>query len=364
MKAFGNSAEWANYPESAVWMMFHVWDHFEFTNDVTWWRTQGWPLIKGVAQFHLDKLIPDLHFNDSTLVVSPCNSPEQAPITFGCAHAQQMIWQLFNAVEKGFAASGDKDTAFLDEVKATKARMDKGLRIGSWGQLQEWKVEKDSPTDTHRHLSHLIGLYPGYAIASYSPSLQGPLRVNGALTTYTEAQIKDAVTVSMIHRGNGTGPDADAGWEKVWRAANWAQLGNASEFYHILTYALYEDFGANLFSLYNPFDPSPIFQIDANLGYPAAVLNAIVQAPDVPTLSTPLTITLLPALPKQWATGTISGLRVRGAISIDMEWKAGQATRVRLKVDKTARSRTIKVVVNKKAMSLTTSPGSSRLLAL
>ncbi|KAJ3484534.1 hypothetical protein NLJ89_g11970 [Agrocybe chaxingu] len=114
MKAFGNSAEWANYPEANVWMMLHVWDHFDYTNDVSWWRSQGWPLIKSVAGFHLDKLIPDLHFNDSTLVVSPCNSPEQRPITFGCAHSQQMIWEMFNAIEKGFEASGDTDTAFLE----------------------------------------------------------------------------------------------------------------------------------------------------------------------------------------------------------------------------------------------------------
>lgn len=63
--------------------MIHVWDHFDHANDVTWWKSQGWPLTKGVAGFHLDKLIPDLYFNDTTLVISPCNSPEQTPITFG-----------------------------------------------------------------------------------------------------------------------------------------------------------------------------------------------------------------------------------------------------------------------------------------
>jgi len=91
-----------------MFQMLHVWDHFDHTNDVAWWKEQGWPLLKvtftacllisslssvrlisdiaptqGVAGFHLDKLMPDLHFNDSTLVVNPCNSPEQNPITFG-----------------------------------------------------------------------------------------------------------------------------------------------------------------------------------------------------------------------------------------------------------------------------------------
>jgi alpha-L-fucosidase 2 len=99
----------------------------------------------------------------------------------------------------------------------------------------EWKLDKDSPTDTHRHLSHLIGLYPGYALATYDETTQGGFIVNGSRTTYTKKQLLDAATVSLLHRGNGRGPDADAGWEKAWRAAAWAQLGNAERFYHELS---------------------------------------------------------------------------------------------------------------------------------
>ena len=84
MKLAAQGDQWANYPESNAWMAgVHVFDHFDYTHDVAWWQQQGWPLLKGVAQFHLTKLIPDGHFNDTTLVVAPCNSPEQAPITFG-----------------------------------------------------------------------------------------------------------------------------------------------------------------------------------------------------------------------------------------------------------------------------------------
>ncbi|KAG7095183.1 hypothetical protein E1B28_005962 [Marasmius oreades] len=278
MNIFGHTgmklgdAMWANYPEANVWMMMHVWDHFDYTNDVAWWKTQGWPLIKGAASFHLDRLIPDLHFNDSTLVVNPCNSPEQPPITLGCAHAQQLVWEMLNAVEKGFEASGDQDTAFLNEVRFKRARMDKGIRIGSWGQLQEWKVDKDMMNDTHRHISHLIGLYPGYAITSYDEAEQGGVKVNQNDVTYTKEQVIDAARTSLIHRGDGRGPDADSGWEKTLRAAAWAQLQDPVRFYHELTFSLSENFGPNLFSLYNPFDPDPIFQIDANLGFPGAVL--------------------------------------------------------------------------------------------
>jgi hypothetical protein len=104
--------------------------------------------------------------------------------------------------------------------------------------VAEWKVDRDSPDDTHRHLSHLIGLYPGYSITGYNSGSQGGLLVNGTRTTYTKAQVIDAATLSLTHRGDGTGPDADSGWEKAWRAAAWAQLGNAEKFYHILTVCL------------------------------------------------------------------------------------------------------------------------------
>ncbi|KAI0782786.1 glycoside hydrolase family 95 protein [Abortiporus biennis] len=328
MKLLDNSAQWADYPA-----MMHAWDHFDYTNDVQWWKTQGWPLIKGVASFHLDKLVPDLRFNDSTLVVNPCNSPEQAPITLGCAHAQQLMWQLFNAVEKGFNFSGDQDVEFLQEVKQKKAQMDKGIHIGSWGQLQEWKVDMDSPSDTHRHLSHLIGLYPGYAISSYDPVIQ---TAPNASSTYTKEQVLSAARTSLSHRGNGSASDGDAGWEKAWRAACWAQLGDEQMFYHELTYTIQRNFGPNLFSLYSPYDPTDptqIFQIDANFGFPAAMLNALIQAPATHSSTTTQTITLLPALPSTWPTGSIKGARIRGGITLDMNWKNQKLDTVTITVD-------------------------------
>ena len=89
----------------------------------------------------------------------------------------------------------------------------------------------DDPDDTHRHLSHLIGLYPGYAIASYNASLQS----TSSNASYTREKVLDAARTSLAHRGDGAGPDANAGWEKMWRAAAWAQLGDAERFYHQLT---------------------------------------------------------------------------------------------------------------------------------
>ncbi|KZV74234.1 glycoside hydrolase family 95 protein [Peniophora sp. CONT] len=323
MKGSAGRDESADYPEANAWMVgTHVFDHLDYTHDVAWWQTQGWLLLKGAAQFQLNQLILDKHFNDSTLVVAPCNSPEQSPITFGCAHSQQLIWQLLNAADKGFAASGDQDTAFIDEVRAKRDAMDPGIHIGSWGQLQEWKFEMDKPTNTHRHLSHLVGLYPGYALASYNASLQPSYLPSGELAHYTPDEVFNAVNTSLTHRGNGTGPDGDAGWEKVWRAACWAQLKNPEMFYFELSYAIERNYASNLFSEYS--FGAPPFQIDANLGYPAALLNALIQAPDTARLDQPLLVTIFPAFPaSKWPSGSISGARIRGGITLDLSWKNG-----------------------------------------
>ncbi|CAE6465399.1 unnamed protein product [Rhizoctonia solani] len=83
------SAKSTNYREAPAWMMMHVYDHLDYTNDIAWWKRQGWPLLKGVTQFWLDYLIEDKHFNDSTLVANPCNSPELEPTTFGMVDSRQ-----------------------------------------------------------------------------------------------------------------------------------------------------------------------------------------------------------------------------------------------------------------------------------
>lgn len=132
-----------------------------------------------------------------------------------------------------------------------------------------------------------------------------------------------------------------------------------------------------MFSLYNPFDPDPIFQIDANLGYPAAVMvslkpfsfptntddrdlifqNALLQAPDVQALSTPLTVTLLPALPAQWPSGSLQGARVRGGITVNLQWSKGKPTMASFKVDAGIVSRQVNVMYAGKLLSSFTTSG-------
>ncbi|QRW13118.1 glycoside hydrolase family 95 protein [Ceratobasidium sp. AG-Ba] len=329
-----SSAQWADYPEAAAWMMIHVYDHLDYTNDLTWWRSQGWPLLKGIASFWLDHLVEDMFFKDGTLVTAPCNSPEQAITTLGCSHSQQLIWQLFEAVEKGFSVSGDPDVNFLAGKSSTTLSSTKFTFKASFqAKNLEWKVEFDNPTNRHRHLSHLIGLYPGYVLTNF----KSPTGQNQGLPMLTREQVLKAAEVSLVFRGNGTGPDGDSGWEKVWRAACWAQLQNSTKFYHQLTYAIQRNFAPNLWSMYYPFGDDLIFQIDANLGYPAAVINSIIQAPDTSSLSDALVVTILPALPAAWANGSITGARIRGGMTLTLTWVDAKPVRVIIQVDDAVR---------------------------
>ncbi|KIY64807.1 glycoside hydrolase family 95 protein [Cylindrobasidium torrendii FP15055 ss-10] len=321
MKGDGSagSATWADYPEAAAWMAYQVFDHFDFTGDQDWWKSQGWPLLKGIALFQYDRLVEDAHFNDSTLVTAPCNSPEYPNIgpTFGCTHSQQVIWELFSAVLKGYKYSGDDDDDFFTAIQGARDKLDHGIHIGSWGQLQEWKIDRDDRTYTHRHISHLLGLYPGYSLANYNSTLQNP--------SFTREQVLGAAGTSLQARGVDISVDGDGAWSKVHRAAAWAQLGHVDNFYHSMTFSLQHNFGSNLFSVYNPdaAKADQIFQIDANAGYPAALLHAIIHAPDVPSLDIPVIITVLPCLPSQWNSGEVRGVRIRGGLAAHLTWAEG-----------------------------------------
>ena len=252
---------WADYPASAAWMMQHVWDYYDYSRDETWLKTTGYPLLlKPVAEFWLSQLQQDQYFHDGTLVVNPCDSPEHGPTTFGCTHWQQLIYQVFTTTLQAAAVVAEgthADAAFLAHLRTSLAQLDKGVHIGSWGQVQEWKLDLDVRNDTHRHLSQLVGWFPGWSLSSY-------------LAGYTNATIQDAVATTLYSRGPGIA-DANAGWEKVWRAACWARLNSTEEAYGELRLTIQENWAGNMLSMYS--GENEPFQIDANLGFPGAVLG-------------------------------------------------------------------------------------------
>ncbi|KAK4069115.1 CAZyme family GH95 [Trichoderma harzianum] len=295
-----NDATWSNVAHDIAWMMAHVWDRYDYGRDKKWYASVGYPLMKGVASFWVDMMVPDGYFNDGTLVANPCNSPEHGPTTFGCSQFQQVVWELFDHIIKDWDASGDTDTAFLKRVKESYSKLDPGVH---------WKMDIDTKNDTHRHLSHLYGFYPGYVISS----------------VYADNKtVMDAVATSLYSRGNGT-EDSNTGWEKVWRGACWGQLGVTDEAYKELKYTIDMNFAANGLSVYTtgswPYEVTLPFQIDANFGLSANALAMLYT--DLPKKwgdKSIQKVILGPAIPKEWAGGSVKGGSLRGGGTVDFSW--------------------------------------------
>ncbi|KAJ5371889.1 Six-hairpin glycosidase [Penicillium concentricum] len=293
-----NDASWSNYPVSTAWMMKHVWDRYDYSRDLEWYRSSGYPMIKGVAQYWLSMLTSDEYFKDGSLVAVPCNSPEHGPTTFACAHWQQLIWELFDHIIRDWEASGDKDESFLQSVKKAYQSIDSGVHVGSWGQIKEWKLERDHKNDTHRHLSELYGWYPGYAISGVHADNQ---------------TVIDAVTTTLYSRGNGT-EDSNTGWEKFTKNS-----------YMELKYSIDMNFAPNGLSGSTsstpPFDLSTPFQIDANFGIAGAALAML--ATDIPQAfgdTSTHRVILGPAIPSAWGLGSVKGLKLRGGGRVAFKW--------------------------------------------
>jgi len=299
-------------PAAAAWMMQHVWDDFDYSQDEVWLKEHGYPLLKGVAQFWLSQLQYDAFSKDGSYVVNPCNSPEHGPTTFGCANYQQLIYQVLEAVLSSAPLVSESDSSFLTNVSTTLAALDKGLHLTNWGGVKEWKIPDSYGYDTkntHRHLSHLVGWYPGYSIASFD---------NG----YSNSTIQKAIQATLAARGSGSNSDCDCGWSKVWRSACWARLNDTDQAYSELRLAIRSNFAPNGLSMYS--GTSPPFQIDANFGLGGAILSMLVVDLPLPydRRSEVRTVVLGPAIPPGWGRGSVRGLRLRGGASVDFEWDA------------------------------------------
>jgi len=331
----GYFGTWAS---AGAWCSSHLWEHYLFHQDKQFLQ-RVYPIMKGAAQFFLDTLVE--HPQHKWLVTCPSASPEnwykvglnprkwdparfedgsQTTICAGPTMDMQLLRYLFDSCIKASEILG-RDEQFRAQLRQTRRRLAPN-QIGRLGQLQEWLEDWDDPTDTHRHFSHLWGMYPGNEIS-----------------IRTTPKLANAVRQSLIFRG-----EKGTGFGHTWQMCLWARMYEADTAHRLFRNLISDNTCLNLFS-----KCYTTLQMDGSSGCTAGIAEMLLQ-------SHAGEIHLLPALPETWATGSVQGLRARGGFEVNISWKDGKLEKT---VIRSLNGRDFKVRYGVKVIKFETEAGKS-----
>lgn len=290
----GWSFSWGWSPAAVPWILQNCWEYYEYTGDMDYLRENIYPMMREEAILYDQMLVRD---GDGKLVSAPSYSPEHGPYTAGNTYEQSLIWQLYQDTIKA-AELLDVDEDLVEVWEANQADLKGPIEIGDSGQIKEWYTETTVNSlgegYNHRHLSHMLGLFPGDLISVDTPELL------------------EAAKVSMNNR-----TDTSTGWGMGQRINTWARIGDGNRAYKLITDLFQGGILTNLWDTHAPY------QIDGNFGYTSGVAEMLMQ-------SNMGYINILPALPDVWSDGSVDGLVARGNFEIGINWQDGKATSVEI----------------------------------
>jgi len=313
------------WPEAAAWLAAHFWEHWLFSQDRKFLAERAWPYLREAAQFYIDTLVE--HPKHRWLVSGPSISPENSYIAadgtrtwldMGPAMTMALVRELF---DHGIAAGVllNADPEFVAILRKKRARL-APIRVGADGRLLEWSEDFKEQDPGHRHTSHLYPLIPGNEISvRRTPELA--------------AAARKSLEARLIHGGGHTG------WSRAWLINCWARLEDGEKAHESIVTLLKDCTFPNLFDNHSRAEGS-VFQIDGNLGTTAAIAEMLLQSHGASSDSTGSPraglgvvgeLNLLPALPKAWKQGSVTGLRARGGFTVGLTWQGGVLTTATVK---------------------------------